>query len=456
MGNSESNVDVMADTRAEETVVAALLMEPGRIVEVSTVLAPEHFFWSLNRQVYGAMLALYEASTPIDLVSVMGEVEKGGGQADIYAGKRLMDMAMNLPFSTIENVVTHAQTVHDKYRLRMMLKGAESIAKAVYEPDAHPDKVFYQIDEWFQPAAPLPQRDTSIMGALTKEMERFAAMTEAREQGKRLGFYFGKTLDMLLRGLMPGNFITMAGRPGMGKSTLAINMMIWLATQGVPCMFWSLEMSTNELVQKLVAYFSGIDSTRIRDCQIMEDEVALYMEAMNTISQLPIHILSPADDEEVDDELASSVDHFRSTARLMVAQHGIKVIFIDYLQLLEGKSDNRVQELSKITRSLKRFALRYGVVIIALSQLNRKVEERADKTPGLSDLRESGSIEQDSDGVLLLYADDYYNPESEEQNLIDINVAKWRHGSRGTVSMYFRKELSQFRDLEIQRTELVY
>jgi replicative DNA helicase len=335
-----------------------------------------------------------------------------------------------------------------------MLKAAQEVAQAVYKPDADPDQVFYSLDGWFQPAAPLPKRDTSIMGALTKEMTRFALMTEAREKGKLLGFYFRKTLDHLLRGLMPGNLVTVAARPGMGKSTLAMNMMIWLAEQGTPCLFWSLEMSTNELVQKMVAYYSYIDSSRLRDCNLHEEEVSVYMEAMNLVSQLPVHIMSPADDVEVDDEAGSNIDHFRAQARLLVAQHGIKVIFIDYLQLLEGKGDNRVQELSKITRSLKRFAIRYGVAIVALSQLNRNPEGRADKTPNISDLRESGSIEQDSDGVILLYAEDYYDPESDKAGLVDIIVGKWRHGSRGVVSMMFRKEYSRFKDLVIERTHL--
>lgn len=451
---SSNEMQVIADTKAEETVVAALLAYPEKLIEVSTVLAPENFFWGFNRQMYAAMLSLYEAGTPIDLVSVMGEVEKHGGKEDAYTANRLTEMAIDLPYSTVENIVTHANTVHAKYRLRKMLEGAAEVAKAVYKPDADPDQVFYSLDGWFQPAAPLPKRDTSIMGALTKEMTRFALMTEAREKGKLLGFYFRKTLDHLLRGLMPGNLITLAARPGMGKSTLAMNMMIWLAEQGVPCMFWSLEMSTNELVQKMIAYYSYIDSSRLRDCNLHEDEVAVYMESMNQVSQLPIHIVSPADEEEVDDEAGSTIDHFRAQARLLVAQHGIKVIFIDYLQLLEGKGDNRVQELSKITRSLKRFAIRYGVTIIALSQLNRQVEGRADKVPNISDLRESGSIEQDSDGVLLLYAEDYYDPESDKAGLVDIIVGKWRHGSRGVVTMFFRKQTSCFKDLEIERTYL--
>jgi replicative DNA helicase len=450
----KNDTPIIADAQAEETVITAILAYPEKIVDVSAVLSPEHFYWPFNRQAYAAMLSLYESGTPIDLVTVMGEVEKHGGAEDAYTANRLTELVMELSYSTVENVVTHAGTVHEKYRLRMMLKGAQEVAQAVYKADANPDQVFYSLDGWFQPAAPPPKRDTSIMGALTKEMTRFALMTEAREKGKLLGFYFRKTLDHLMRGLMPGNLITVAARPGMGKSTLAMNMMIWLAEQGVPCMFWSLEMSTNELVQKMVAYYSYIDSSRLRDCNLHEDEVAVYMEAMNIVSQLPIHIVSPADDEEVDDEAGSTIDHFRAQARLMVAQHGIKVIFLDYLQLLEGKGDNRVQELSKITRSLKRFAIRYGVVIVALSQLNRNVEGRADKVPTISDLRESGSIEQDCDGVLLLYAEDYYDPESDKAGLVDIIVGKWRHGSRGVVSMMFRKETSRFRDLEIERTYL--
>jgi replicative DNA helicase len=215
---------------------------------------------------------------------------------------------------------------------------------------------------------------------------------------------------------------------------------------------FSLEMSNEQLAQRLLSMETGIDSHRLRLGQLHEEEWPILLEAANVLAGTNIFI---------DDTPATSVNEIRTKCRRLYAEHGLDMVLIDYMQLMSGQSgggrnENRQQEISYISRSLKALARELNVPVIALSQLSRAVESRSDKRPMLSDLRESGSIEQDADVVLFIYRDDYYNEDSEQQNIADVIVAKHRHGSTGTVSLFFRKELTQFRDLEIQRTELDY
>ncbi len=210
-------------------------------------------------------------------------------------------------------------------------------------------------------------------------------------------------------------------------------------------------MSNEQLAQRLLSMETGIDSHRLRLGQLHEDEWPILLEAANVLASTNIFI---------DDTPAASVNEIRTKCRRLYAEHGLDMVLIDYMQLMSGqtgsRNENRQQEISYISRSLKSLARELNVPVIALSQLSRAVESRSDKRPMLSDLRESGSIEQDADVVLFIYRDDYYNEDSEQQNIADVIVAKHRHGSTGTVSLFFRKELTQFRDLEIQRTELDY
>ena len=214
---------------------------------------------------------------------------------------------------------------------------------------------------------------------------------------------------------------------------------------------FSLEMSNEQLAQRLLSMETGIDSHRLRLGQLHEEEWPILLEAANVLAGTSIFI---------DDTPAASVNEIRTKCRRLYAEHGLDMVLIDYMQLMSGqtgsRNENRQQEISYISRSLKSLARELNVPVIALSQLSRAVESRSDKRPMLSDLRESGSIEQDADVVLFIYRDDYYNEDSEQQNIADVIVAKHRHGSTGTVSLFFRKELTQFRDLEIQRTELDY
>jgi replicative DNA helicase len=246
----------------------------------------------------------------------------------------------------------------------------------------------------------------------------------------------------------------LAARPGMGKSSLAMSVAETAASRyDARVAIFSLEMSNEQLVQRLLAMVTGIDSHALRMGNIDESEWPILLEAANQLSGVNIFI---------DDTPAASVTEIRTKARRLYAEHGLDMIIIDYMQLMSGQggsskgSENRQQEISYISRSLKGLARELNVPVIALSQLSRAVESRADKKPMLSDLRESGSIEQDADVVLFIYREDYYIEDTDRQNIADIIVAKHRHGETGTVSLFFKKELTQFTDLETVRTELEY
>jgi replicative DNA helicase len=291
----------------------------------------------------------------------------------------------------------------------------------------------------------------AIMGNVVDRID-FLTRNKDTLMGVPTGFTM---LDRLLGGMQKSDLIILAARPAMGKTSLAINVAQNAAKRyNARVAIFSLEMSNEQLAQRLLSMETGIDSHRLRLGQLHEEEWPILLEAANVLAGTNIFI---------DDTPAASVNEIRTKCRRLYAEHGLDMVLIDYMQLMSGqggsgggRNENRQQEISYISRSLKALARELNVPVIALSQLSRAVESRSDKRPMLSDLRESGSIEQDADVVLFIYRDDYYNEDSEQQNIADVIVAKHRHGSTGTVSLYFRKELTQFRDLEIQRTELDY
>jgi replicative DNA helicase len=272
-----------------------------------------------------------------------------------------------------------------------------------------------------------------------------------QHQGQIIGVPTGLTdLDKLLGGLQRSDMIVMAGRPGMGKTSLALSIALQAARlhQKRVALF-SLEMSDEQLVQRLVSAETGIDSQRLRLGNIKSDEWTTFYQAIRLLSETMVFI---------DDTPAISVLELRTKARRLHAEHGLDLLIVDYLQLMRGgtRNENRQQEISLISRSLKGIARELNIPVLALSQLSRQVESRHDKRPMLSDLRESGSIEQDADIVLFIYRDDVYNPDTEFPNIAEIIVAKHRSGPTGIFSVYFKKHLAQFVDLEVRTQPLDY
>uniref|UniRef100_A0A540VLV8 Replicative DNA helicase n=1 Tax=Litorilinea aerophila TaxID=1204385 RepID=A0A540VLV8_9CHLR len=451
-GSSEPSTTrtIPANLEAERAVLGALLIDPDAIIKVANFLRPEDFFRERHAWLYEAMLALNERHEPLDFVTLVDELERRGQLEDVGGPAYITDLISTTP--TAIYVDHYARIVERTAVLRRLIAAAGKIAELAYDESQDVDEVVDRAEQIiFGVSESRIHRDlTPIRAIMTGVVERIDFLTRNRDtlMGVPTGFTM---LDRLLGGFQKSDLIILAGRPGMGKTSFALSIAQNAAKRyGARVAIFSLEMSSEQLVQRLLSMETGIDSHRLRLGDVHEEEWPILLEAANMLASTNIFI---------DDTPAASVTEIRTKARRLYAEHGLDLILIDYMQLMTGqggRNENRQQEISYISRSLKALARELNVPVIALSQLSRAVESRADKRPMLSDLRESGSIEQDADVVLFIYREDYYIEDTDRQNIADVLVAKHRHGSTGTASLYFRKELTQFRDLEIQRTDLEY
>lgn len=444
---------IPANLEAERAVLGSLLIDPDAIIKVANFLRVEDFFRERHGWLYDVMLTLHERREPLDFVTVVDELERRDQLEEIGGPAYITDLIGGTPTSI--NVDFYARIVERTALLRRLIGAAGEIAEMAYDESRDVEEVIDRAETLvFGVSEARIHRDLmpirAIMGNVVDRID-FLTRNKDTLMGVPTGFTM---LDRLLGGLQKSDLIILAARPAMGKTSLAINMAQNAAKRyNARVAIFSLEMSNEQLAQRLLSMETGIDSHRLRLGQMHEEEWPILLEAANVLANTNIFI---------DDTPAASVTEIRTKCRRLYAEHGLDMVLIDYMQLMSGQGggsrggENRQQEISYISRSLKSLARELNVPVIALSQLSRAVESRSDKRPMLSDLRESGSIEQDADVVLFIYRDDYYNEDSEQQNIADVIVAKHRHGSTGTVSLYFRKELTQFRDLEIQRTELEY
>jgi replicative DNA helicase len=445
---------IPANLEAERAVLGSLLIDPDAIIKVANFLRVEDFFRERHGWLYDVMLTLHERREPLDFVTVVDELERRGQLEEIGGPAYITDLIGGTPTSI--NVDFYARIVERTALLRRLIAAAGEIAEMAYDESREVEDVIDRAETLvFGVSEARIHRDLmpirAIMGNVVDRID-FLTRNKDTLMGVPTGFTM---LDRLLGGMQKSDLIILAARPAMGKTSLAINVAQNAAKRyNARVAIFSLEMSNEQLAQRLLSMETGIDSHRLRLGQLHEEEWPILLEAANVLAGTNIFI---------DDTPAASVNEIRTKCRRLYAEHGLDMVLIDYMQLMSGqggsgggRNENRQQEISYISRSLKALARELNVPVIALSQLSRAVESRSDKRPMLSDLRESGSIEQDADVVLFIYRDDYYNEDSEQQNIADVIVAKHRHGSTGTVSLYFRKELTQFRDLEIQRTELDY
>jgi replicative DNA helicase len=443
---------IPANIEAERAVLGSLLIDPDAIVKVASFLRTEDFYRERHQWIYSALTALHERREPADFVTLVDELERQEQLEEVGGPAYIAELINSTP--TAIYVDYYARIVERTAILRRLIGAAGKIAELAYDESNDVDDVVDRAEQIiFGVSESRIHRElmpiSSIMQTVVDQIDFLA-----RNQNTLMGVPSGFTmLDKMLGGFQKSDLIILAGRPGMGKSSLGLSIAQNAAKRySARVAVFSLEMSNEQMVQRLLSVESAIDSHRLRLGQIYEDEWPILMEAANTLSATHIFI---------DDTPGASVMDIRTKARRLYAEHGLDLIVIDYMQLMVGGKnskggDNRQQEISFISRSLKELARELNVPVIALSQLSRAVESRADKRPMLSDLRESGSIEQDADVVLFVYREDYYVEDTDRQNIADILIAKHRHGSTGSVSLFFRKELTQFRDLEIQREELEY
>lgn len=429
---------------AEQAVLGAMLIKKEAIAEVQEILQPDDFYREAHRIVYEAMVQLQNNDEAVDLVTLTEQLRKSE-QLDKIGGLAFITQLANA-VPTAANVVYHAKIVKEKAELRSLINAATAIASAAYEDNTDVENIMDDAEKKILAVANRQNGGAfeSMKSIVMRTFERINVLYESK--GGLTGISSGfKDLDKLTAGLQKSDLILVAARPSMGKTAFTLNIASYVGTHGGKVAFFSLEMSKEQLMQRMLCAEGGIDATKLRTGQLDTPEWNKLVHVADTLSRAPIYI---------DDTAGITVMELRSKARRLKAEHGLDLIIIDYLQLMQGRpsknGDNRQQEISEISRSLKALARELDVPVIALSQLSRSVESRQIKKPMLSDLRESGSLEQDADIVMFLYREDYYDKDTENKNITDIIVAKHRNGPVDTISLFFQKEYTKFRDLLLQ------
>lgn len=430
---------------AEKAVLGAMLIKKDAIIEVQEMLRPEDFYREAHKVAYEAMLKLTDNEEAVDIVTLTEELRKEEQLERVGGVRFVTDIANTVP--TAANISYHAKIVKEKAELRRLIDAATAIAAAAYEDTDEVANIMDDAEKRILAVAAGQSTDgfEPMKAILLRTFERINDLYDSK--GNITGISTGfKDLDHLTSGLQPSDLVLVAARPSMGKTAFTLNMASYIGLHNLGTVaFFSLEMSKEQLMQRMLCSEGGIDAQRLRTGQLDDDEWTRLVETANRLNSAPIYI---------DDTAGITVMEMRSKARRLKAEHGLSVIFIDYLQLMQGRasknSDNRQQEISEISRSLKALARELNVPVIALSQLSRSVESRQVKRPMLSDLRESGSLEQDADIVMFLYREDYYDKDTEAKNITEVIIAKHRNGPVDTIKLFFQKEFTKFRDLLIE------
>ncbi|HEY5159891.1 MAG TPA: replicative DNA helicase [Gaiellaceae bacterium] len=429
------------NVEAEEYVLGAMLLAPGAIGAVSEICRAEDFYRQSHGRIYRAALALYGRGEPVDAITLTDELDKLGELEEVGGRSRIHELAALVPASA--NAGHYARIVHEMATLRGLITCGQEIADLGYD---RPGEVVDLVDRAEQIVFAISQSRVSsefshIEQLLKESFERITALYEAGVEitGVASGF---RDIDRITSGFQPGNLIIIAARPSMGKSALALCMAANMGVRlNIPVALFTLEMSKSEVTQRLMCSEAKVESQKLRSGKLSPEDWPRLTAACDKLARAPIY---------VDDTGSITMMEIRSKARrLKVREPKLGLIIVDYLQLMtSGASvENRVQEVSAISRNLKVLARDLEVPIVALSQLSRAVEQRSDKRPILSDLRESGAIEQDADIVGFIYRDEYYNDESDQQGLAEIIVAKHRNGPTDMVKLSFLKRYAKFADL---------
>lgn len=430
---------------AEQAVIGSVLIDKNAIDKIADIVRPEDFYEDLHRIIFEAILELYERSTPVDLLSLANRLEENGSLEKIGGRSYLTSLTNVVPTSS--NVVHYANTVQRKATLRRLIEASSDIASYGYKEDEDTDILLDKAEQSLFRVSQkyLKNRFISIKSILPQVFDRIDELH--RQSGKLRGVPTGfGDLDLLLAGLQKSDLVVLAARPSVGKTTFALDIGRQVAIQSrVPVGIFSLEMSKDQLIDRMLCAQAGVDSWKMRTGRLTDDDdFSAIGNAMGILSETPLFI---------DDSGTTSVMEIRTKARRLQSEQGLGLLIIDYLQLIEGRSktqDNRVQEVSEITRQLKGLARELNVPILVLSQLNRAVEQRDPPIPKLSDLRESGSIEQDADVVMFIYREGLYKKDVDPQrkNITEIQVAKHRNGPVGKVELFFDEARVTFKNLE--------
>ena len=428
------------NTEAEDSVIGSMLIEKEAVLTALEILTPEDFYKEQNRIIFRRMAEMAEVPEAVDVVTLSdklrstGELEKIGGMAE------LARLANFVP--TAANVEYYARIVAEKAIARRLIAAATEIAAAAYRGTEEVDELLDRSEELIFQVARRRSRESYVplKDVLVETLEKLEYM--ASHGGDTVGIASGLgDLDRLTSGFQPSDLIILAARPSVGKTSLGLNVARNVALKaGLPVLVFSLEMSKEQVAQRLLCSEAALSSQKLRNGFLNEEEWRRLSSALGRLGEAKIFI---------DDTPSISVMEVRTKCRRLQAEHGLGMVIVDYLQLMRPskKAENRQQEISEISRSLKGLARELNVPVIALSQLSRAVEQRQKQIPQLSDLRESGAIEQDADIVMFLYSD----PEDPE-NTIQLIVAKQRNGPTGTIRLFFSREICRFEDLDVDRT----
>ena len=433
---------------AEEAVLGAILLEPKAYLSIAAFLNGEDFFLKRHEFIWTAFKRLQERNDAIDYVTLSQELEAMGLLDEIGGQAYLTSLVNKTP--TAAHAEVYGEMVSRTSTRRKMLKAADEIRLTALDEDLPIDKVISEAEEKLFAVSDgqLKREFVPIWEAVSDYYDEIEKLLElgAGMVGIPTGF---KALDGLLSGFQKSDLVVFAGRPGMGKTSWILTVALNAARLGLRVAIFTMEMGVEQMVQRLLSMETGIRITQLRTADISPREQTRLTEAIGRVSALPLFI---------DDTPSITPTDMRTKCRRLQHEYGLDIVMVDYMQLMSAGSayeNNRVQEISYISRSLKELARELNVCVLSTAQLSRAVEQRQDKRPQLSDLRESGTIEQDADAVMFLYRDEVYNPDTTEfPNQAEVILSKHRHGPTGAVHLYFEKSYTKFTDLKLQRLDL--
>ncbi len=422
---------------AEQSVLGSMIIDREAIFSAAELLSEDDFYSTAHQKIYGSIISLSEKGEPVDLVTLSEELQRRQSLEEVGGRAYLVTLANAVP--TAANIEYHSQIVREKSILRALIQTATGIVTKSFETP-------HNVDEFLDEAEQLifeigkrgkQQGFSSLKEVLVQAFDRIEKLYDEKKgvTGLATGF---TDLDRLTSGLQNSDLIVVAARPSMGKTTLALNMAQQIAVREKrTTAIFSMEMSKDQLAQRLLCAESQIDAQNMRRGFLSQEEWHKLTRAVGPLSESPLYI---------DDSASLSVMEVRAKARRLKAEKGLEAIFVDYLQLMRGygRSESRQQELSEISRALKALAKELEVPVVALSQLSRAVEKRPDRRPILSDLMESGGIEANADLVMFIYRDSYYNKDSDKGNIAEISIAKQRNGPTGLIELYFLDRYTKF------------
>ena len=431
------------DTVAEKSLIGAMMISDAGMAEILTMLKPDDFYEKRHQEIFAAMMELYDRHQPIDLLTLTTELKARKQLKGVGGAPYLTELSNFVPAAS--HAKAYAEIIEKASIRRKLINAGTAIVNDAYEEDVPIDEMIGAAEkELFDVSNKVVKTDYTPMDELLADaMERIAELKKNKGalRGLKTGFH---DLDKKTAGFQKGDLIIVGARPAMGKTTFAQNLSINIANinkKGV--LFFSMEMAKNEIVDRLISDIADVDNWKMRTGNLSDEEFSRIGDALAEIDEIPIFI---------DDTSSMSIMELRNKARRAVHDHDIGIVIIDYLQLMSGSGryrENRVQEVTEISRGLKILARELEIPVVALAQLSRNVTGRDDPRPVLSDLRESGSIEQDADLVMFLHRPDYYKkPEEEDTNITELLIRKHRHGAIGVVELYFDGAKSRFMSLD--------